>query len=79
MGRGRRGRRMHQSYRSGIKSNGYVATSVLIGDQGYVKGHIAMERRVLVLPKTEPFGFTKISEVRVNSRITGIQMCSPFL
>jgi hypothetical protein len=44
--------------------------------QGYVKGHIAMDRRILVLPKTEPFGFTKISDVRVNSRVVGIQMYS---
>ena len=34
-----------------------------------------MERRILVLPKTEPFGFTKISDVRANSRITAVQMC----
>jgi hypothetical protein len=39
-----------------------------------MKGHIAMERRLLVLPKQEPFGFTKIADVRVNSRVTGIQM-----
>jgi hypothetical protein len=39
-----------------------------------MKGHIAMERRLLVLPKLEPFGFTKIADVRVNSRVTGIQM-----
>lgn len=42
--------------------------------QGYVKGHIAMERRILVVPRTEPFGFTKVTEVSVNSRVTGIQM-----
>ena len=39
-----------------------------------MKGQIAMERRILVLPKVEPFGFTKISEVRSNSRVTGVQM-----
>jgi hypothetical protein len=39
-----------------------------------VKGQIAMDRRILVLPKQEPFGFSRISEVRVNSRVTGIQM-----
>ena len=33
-----------------------------------------MDRRILVLPKTEPFGFTKISKVKVNSRVMGIQM-----
>ena len=33
-----------------------------------------MDRRILVLPKTEPYGFTKISDVRVNSRVMGIQM-----
>ena len=39
-----------------------------------------MERRILVLPKVEPFGFTKISDVRSNSRVTGIQMYpSPYL
>jgi hypothetical protein len=27
-----------------------------------------------VLPKTEPFGFTKISDIRANSRVTGVQM-----
>lgn len=41
-----------------------------------MKGYIAMERRILVLPKAEPFGFTKIADVRVNSRVTGIQMYS---
>ena len=39
-----------------------------------MKGHIAMDRRILVLPKTEPFGFAKISDVKVNSRVTQIQM-----
>ena len=39
-----------------------------------MKGHIAMDRRILVLPKQEPFGFTRISDVRVNSRVSGIQM-----
>ncbi len=39
-----------------------------------MKGHIAMDRRILVLPKQEPFGFTRISEVRVNSRVMGLQM-----
>jgi hypothetical protein len=36
-----------------------------------------MERRVLVLPKSEPFGFVRIADVRVNSRVTGIQMYFP--
>jgi hypothetical protein len=39
-----------------------------------MKGQIAMERRILLLPKEEPFGFMKISGVRANSRVTGIQM-----
>jgi hypothetical protein len=33
-----------------------------------------MERRILVVPKVEPFGFSRIADVRVNSRVTGIQM-----
>jgi hypothetical protein len=33
-----------------------------------------MERRILVVPKMEPFGFTKVTEVNVNARVTGIQM-----
>ena len=36
-----------------------------------------MERRLLVLPKVEPFGFTRISDVRSNARVTGIQMYVP--
>jgi len=36
-----------------------------------------MERRILVVPKTEPFGFTKVTEVNVNARVTGIQMYFP--
>ena len=39
-----------------------------------MKGQIAMERKILVLPKVEPYGFTRISDVRSNSRVTGIQM-----
>ena len=42
-----------------------------------MKGQIAMERRILVLPKVEPYGFTKISEVKSNSRVSGIQMSHP--
>jgi hypothetical protein len=53
-----------------------VGVCINLIDQGYIKGHIAMERRILVLPKTEPFGFTRISEVRANSRVTGVQMYS---
>jgi hypothetical protein len=44
-----------------------------------VKGQIMMERRLLVLPKVEPFGFRKISDVRSNSRVTGIQMYLPLM
>ena len=29
---------------------------------------------MLVVPRTEPFGFTRVSEVNVNARVTGIQM-----
>lgn len=39
-----------------------------------MKGYIAMERRILVVLKMEPFGFTKIPDVRANSRVTGVQM-----
>jgi len=53
-----------------------VGITINLIDQGYMKGHIAMERRILVLPKTEPFGFTKISDVRANSRVRGVQMYS---
>lgn len=34
---------------------------------------------MLVLPKSEPFGFVRIADVRVNSRVTGIQMYFPML
>ena len=35
------------------------------------------KRRILTLPKQEPWGFVRISEVKVNSRVTGIQMYAP--
>jgi nuclear mRNA export protein PCID2/THP1 len=44
-------------------------------DQGYIKGQVLMDkRRILTLPKMEPWGFVRVSEVKVNSRVTGIQM-----
>jgi hypothetical protein len=51
-----------------------VGICVNLISQGYMKGYIAVERRILVLPKTEPFGFVRISEVRANSRVTGVQI-----
>jgi len=35
------------------------------------------KRRILILPKTEPWGFVKIADVKVNARVTGIQMYLP--
>lgn len=47
-------------------------------DQGYIKGQVLMDkRRILTLPKMEPWGFVRVSEVKVNSRVTGIQMYVP--